>query len=291
MTTDLDMRAGSKTGQVRLRRTWLSISLAAAALGAAGAVAGLLWPDAIYDQETAALADAATAQDIVGLAVVSPLLVALGVRASRGALFAYLGWLGCLAFNVYNFAIYAFSVQFGPLFLVWVAVLGLSFFALAGGLATLDMAVVKAGFSNQSAAVPGWFLIAVGVLFAFLWLSEIVPDLRAGGPSASAADWRIPTNPVHVLDLAVFLPGVVTTGVLLLRRHRFGYATATGQLVWLALTCLPILLMPFVADARGHAPGWAVTVPIGIVLVAALGCLASMFRLAGGRQQRLMARD
>jgi hypothetical protein len=35
---------------------------------------------------------------------------------------------------------------------------------------------------------------------------------------------------VHVLDLAIFLPGVVTSGVLLLRRHRFGYATAVSQL-------------------------------------------------------------
>lgn len=274
--------ADADPGALRLRGLWLWISLAAAALAAAGNVAGLLWPEGIYDRETAALANAATAQDIVGLVLVAPLLVTLGVRASQGAHRAYLGWLGCLLFTVYNYAIYAFSVQFGPLFPVWVAVLGLSLFALVGGLSALDMAAVKACFADRSTAVPAWFLIVVGVLFAFLWLSEIVPELLAGRPSSSAADWRIPTNPVHVLDLAVFLPGVVTTGVLLLRRHPFGYATAAGQLVWLALTCLPILLTPFVADARGHEPGWAVTVPIGIVLVAALACLARLLRGAGG---------
>jgi hypothetical protein len=50
---------------------------------------------------------------------------------------------------------------------------------------------------------------------------------------------------------------VFTSGVLLLRHHPLGDATTTaaGQLAWLALTCLPILVTPFVANARGHQPG------------------------------------
>ena len=83
---------------------------------------------------------------------------------------------------------------------------------------------------------------------------------------------------MHVLDLALFLPAVVATGVLLLRRHPFGYATVVGQLVWLALTSLPILVTPFIAASRGHEPGWAVTVPIGVVVVAVLGVLGTTLR-------------
>jgi hypothetical protein len=41
-----------------------------------------------------------------------------------------------------------------------------------------------------------------------------------------------------------------------------GYATAAGQLVFLALTCLPILITPLVAALRGHAPAWAVVIPV-----------------------------
>jgi hypothetical protein len=267
------LRPESGPGVVRLPGLWLWLSLAAALLAAAGNGAGLLWPESIYNKETAALADAATAQDVVGLLPVTPLLVALGVWASRGSLWAYLGWLGCLAFTAYHYAIYAFSVQFGPLFLVWVAVLGLSVFALAGGLSAMDTDAVKAYFDGRAMPVPAWFLIIVGVMFAFLWLSEIVPDLLEGGSSRSASAWRVPTNPVHVLDLAIFLPGVVTSGVLLLRRHRFGYATAVSQLGWQALMCLPILVTPFIANARGHELGWAVLVPIGVVFVAALAVL------------------
>ena len=59
---------------------------------------------AIYGQETAALADAATAQDLVNLILVAPLLALLGWRAAA-VTWAYLTWLGCLSFTVYNYAI------------------------------------------------------------------------------------------------------------------------------------------------------------------------------------------
>ena len=130
------------------------------------------------------------------------------------------------------------------------------------------MPAIKQGFAGRAMPRPAWFLIVVAVLFVLLWLSEIVPSLLAGDPSRSARDWNVPTNPVHVLDLAFFLPAAVTSGILLLRRRPLGYATAAGQLVWIALTCVPILITPLVANARGHAPGWAVTLPNGVRLLA-----------------------
>ena len=111
-----------------------------------------------------------------------------------------------------------------------------------------------------------------------LWLSEIVPDLLAGRASTSADDWQVPTNPVHVLDLAFYLPAVIVSGVLLLRRHRFGYATAPAQLIFLELTCLPILVTPAIANAREHDPGWSVLAPIGVIAAATLVVLARFLR-------------
>lgn len=131
----------------------------------------------------------------------------------------------------YNYLIYAFSIHFGSLFLVWVAVLGLSTFDLVGALGTADMSLIKRRFAGQTMPGTAWFLIVVAALFVLLRLSEIVLDLLAGNPPRSASDWNVPTTPVHVLDLAFFLPAVITSGVLLRRRHPLGYATAAGQLV------------------------------------------------------------
>lgn len=110
-----------------------------------------------------------------------------------------------------------------------------------------------------------------------------MPDLLAGDASRSASDWNIPTNPVHVLDLALFLPAVVTSGVMLLRGHPAGYITAPGQLVFLALTCLPILVTPVIANARGHEAGWAVMLPIGIVLAGTVAVLWWTLRRASAK--------
>ncbi|PZS35765.1 MAG: hypothetical protein DLM58_03135 [Pseudonocardiales bacterium] len=242
---------------------------------------GLLAAGRIYDKETVVLSDASIAQDIVTLLVVAPVLALSALRARRGSMAALLCLPGILAFTTYNYVIYAFSIRFGPLFLVWVAVLGLSIFALIGVLATANMSAIKRRFAGRTMTGTAGFLITVAGLFALLWLSEIVPDLLAGNPSRSANDWKVPTNPVHVLDLAFFLPAVIVSGLLLRRRHPLGYATAAGQLVWLALTCLPILVAPLVANDRGHNVSWAVMIPIGVFLVASLAVLGQLLhRLA-----------
>jgi hypothetical protein len=203
-------------------------------------------------------------------------LLALGLR--RGSLAAFLCWPGVLAFTTYNYVIYAFSVHFGALFLMWVAVLGLSVFGLVGALVSADMPGIARRFGGRAMPGTAVFLIVIAGLFAMLWLREILSDLMAGNPSSSARDWQVPSNPVHVLDLAFFLPAVITSGVLLLRRHPFGYATAAAQLLWLALTCLPILVTPLVADHRAHQTAWAVMAPIGLFLVALLAVLGHLLR-------------
>ncbi|RAX47773.1 hypothetical protein DQ353_18545 [Arthrobacter sp. AQ5-05] len=239
-------------------------------LAVAGSITGLLVPARIYGKETATLFDAGIAQDLVNLFLVAPLTVVLAVLAVRGSSKAQLCLLGLLVFTAYNYAIYTFSIHFGPLFLLWVAVLGLAVFASAGTVATLNTTELKAMFARTPVRLPGWFLMVTAVLFALLWLSEIVPDLLAGRPSTSAASWNIPTSPVHVLDLAVLLPGVFATGLALLRRDWLGYATAAGALIFLGLTSLPILLTPFVAQAHGREPVWTIMAPMGIIILAVL---------------------
>jgi hypothetical protein len=54
---------------------------------------------------------------------------------------AYLGSIGVLAYSVYAYAIYVFDIHFGPLFIVYVAVFGLSIWALIAALASLDGAL------------------------------------------------------------------------------------------------------------------------------------------------------
>lgn len=240
---------------------------------------GLLRTGDVYGRETTDLLVIALAQDLVTFLVAVPLVLLLGARASRGSPEAFSCWLGGIGSLAYNYAIYAFSIQFGLLFLLWVAVLGLSTYALLGGLATIDVGAAGRRQAYRPLPLVGGVLVVVPLLFALLWLGEIVPDLLAARPSRSAALWRVPSNPVHVLDLAFLLPAVLVSGVALLRRRGLGYATAPGMLVLLGLTCLPILVTPLVAVARGVDPSWGAFAPVGAVLLVCLAALVHVLRV------------
>jgi len=181
--------------------------------------------------------------------------------------------LGAMAFTVYNYVIYTLSIHVGPLFLAWVAVLGLSLYALIGGLATVDPRSVGARFESAPRRTVGWFLIVVAGLFGALWLTSIVPALLSGQVPVAARDLGLPSSPVHVLDLAFFLPATFAAGVLLLRNRAWGYVLAPALLGFLALTGLPIMVTPFVAGQRGDSPAWAVLAPIATVTILSTGLL------------------
>jgi hypothetical protein len=252
---------------------WLSLSILAAFLAIAGNIIALSVPR-IYANLTAVFLPQAIAQDIASLAIVSPLWLILAILALRGSLRAYLLWLGVLTFTVYNYVIYTFAVPFGSLFLLWVAVFGLSIFALIGGVVSVNHEVVKSSFKSERAIkVIAWVLIVTGGLFALLWLSEDVPALLSGKTPQSVIDMAIPTNPVHILDLGFFLPAVIITGVMLLRQKPFAYTVTPVFLVFLILTGIPILVTPVVQSALGQTAGWGVFVPIGTLTVVLIGLL------------------
>jgi hypothetical protein len=252
---------------------WLWLSIGAALLAVVGSVIALSVPS-IYAGLTPAFLPQALAQDIANLAVVSPAWLILAALALRGSLRAYLLWLGVLTFTVYNYVIYTFSIPFGPLFLLWVAVLGLSLYALIGGVTAVEHKAVESSFTSRGAiTMIAWFLIVTAVFFGFLWLSEDVPALLSNAKPQSVLDMALPTNPVHILDLGFFLPAVIATGVMLFKKKPLAYSVALAFIVFLVLTGIPILLTPVVQAARGETAAWGVVVPIGILTVVLLGLL------------------
>jgi hypothetical protein len=248
-------------------RPWLRLSIGAAALAAVGSAIALRDVERFYGTLTTSFTDQAIAQDLVNLFFVSPLMALLAWRGLRNSLASYLVWLGFLTFTVYNYAIYAFSIDFGPLFLLWVAVLGMATFSLIGGASAVVPTGVANALGNRKERFTAVFLLLMTAVFAALWLSDIVPALVDGSTPESVLDVGLPTNPVHVLDLAFFLPAVGFVGWSLLQRHPLGYAAAPAMLVFLALTGLPVLTTVFVADHYGHDAAWQLLAPIGVITV------------------------
>ena len=254
-------------------RTWLWLSIVAAVLAILGNLIALS-VGRIYASLTPAFLPQALAQDIADLALIAPLWLILAALALRGSLRAYLLWLGVLTFTVYNYVIYTFSVPFGSLFLLWVAVLGMSLFSLIGGVVTMDHKTVASAFTSLRAVqVTAWFLIVTVVLFGFLWLSEDIPALLSNTKPQSIVDMAVPTNPVHILDLSFFLPAVMVTAICLIQKKAWAYSIAPAFIVFLILTGIPILITPVIQSAIGQTAAWGVVFPIGTLTVLLIGLL------------------
>jgi hypothetical protein len=225
----------------------------------------------------------AVGQDFISLIVVLPTLIITAFLANRGSLRARLVWLGALIYLVYTYLIAAFDNSFNSLFLVYVALLGCSLYALIGGLATTDMAGVKAGFAERTPIhAVSIYLAVLAVLFYVLWLSEIIPALEAGEIPQSIQNNGTPTNAVHVLDMAWILPAFGITAASLWRKKAFGYTLAGALLSYGVLLILAILSMVAVMVREGQPVVIPQVVIFGVLLAISLGMLVGYMKgLAG----------
>jgi hypothetical protein len=250
---------------------WLWLSVPIALLGISGSMAGILIPE-IYANETAGWQTQAIGQDIANL-VVLPVMLVLAVAAARGSVRALLAWAGTAVYAAYAYVIYAFAVHFGPLFLLYVAVLGLAVWALIGFFAGIDTARMPTSPAGRLNRFVSAFLILIAAGFALLWLSQDLPATLNGAPPKELRDAGLLTNPVHVVDLALFLPAAMLAGLLLRRGRAWGQVLAPIVLCAMAGISLGIVSLTIVAIAHGEEASPVVAAVLGLLGIAqALTC-------------------
>ncbi len=262
-----------------LRTTWpITLTWPLAALGAVVSAVGL-FADSSYDDDAAGWATQARAQDAVDLFVVLPLLVLAGLWLRRtGSVRALVIWLGALVSLAYAFAIYAFDMSYGPLFLPYVACLGLSAWALVGGARLLDAPALHehiAGHRDSRAA--GLVLAGIATLFYGLWLSVNVPAAIDGRVPPELAELGLPTNPVHVLDMALLLPACIVGGIALWRGRSIGAVLVPVLLV--ALLCITAGIEMIFAFQYADTRDATILAPAVTMLAPAIAAGWSLHRL------------
>lgn len=263
----------------------VTASMGVAVLVILASLLGLMgsWP---YEKETENWALQARGQDIGNLLAVVVLVVS-GFRMRCGSLEAAQLWMGTMFYLLYAYVVYAFAVHFGRLFLVYVVILGLVFYTLLAGFpAPAHRWAYSAGAGRTLAALV---LIITGLLFAILWLSDLVPATVSGRPPSSLVAAGLIVNPVHVIDLSVVLPGMVIIGVLVLRGNRAGSFLAVPALVFSVLMGASIVAAMILVVMSGETSALIPMVMVSVIVVASL--LAAVACLRGttalGRSQHV----
>jgi hypothetical protein len=254
---------------MRISKTALWLSVIDALLVLLASASGIFLKS-IYARETPSWAVQGIGQDIVNLVAVVVLLIA-AYFVNTGSVKAFLVWSGVLLYLLYAYIIYAFDVHFNSLFLVYVAILGLSFYALVSSVMHMHLDSLQASFSaNTKARAVSVFLLLLGIVFYLLWLREDIPALLIGNIPPSVTASNLPTNPVHILDLGLYLPAMLITALLLWRRKLLGYLLAGPLLVFSILTGTAILAIFLVTSSKGMPTSVGVEAFIAIIIVVSL---------------------
>jgi hypothetical protein len=256
--------------QKKYERLIIALSVPLALLLILVSSVGILTPD-FYSRETFNWATQCTAQDIADLFIISPLLIISSYLTYKESKAGMLIWSGIIVFLIYTFSIYCFAVHFNSLFIFYCLVFGLSVYSFAIFLYCRLTAVKRIGFSSKAPVKEtGIFLIFLGVLFYFLWLSEIVPAVISRSFPKGLTETGLLTNPVHVIDIAVCLPGLIITGILLLKKKHLAVMMATPLLVFCATMSVSILVLIIVMKMKGLDSDLTATAIMGTLTLISL---------------------
>jgi hypothetical protein len=224
-----------------------------------------------YARETANWKAQALAQDFFDLFLVTPLLIITSWLAYKNNRIALLLWAGTIVYIIYTFVLFCFAVHFNFLFLIYCLSLGLSFYAFLYFLfSQLEESIIDGFYGKMPIKTVGYFLIAMAVLFYALWLSEIVPANINNTTPKTITETGLITNPVHVLDLSVFLPGLIFVAINLLKKKPWGLVLTPVTLTFMTLMVIAISTMIVVMKMKGIAPDLSGAYIMGVLALFSL---------------------
>lgn len=192
----------------------------------------------LYKHMSAEVAIQGIAQDYVTLFIGVPLLLlsmSLSIKGFKRWNYIYTGVIGYF-FTTYLF--YLNIAMYNSMFLVYVALLGLTFFTLLLQI-TYQVSVELIVKENKVFNKAGIFLMINAVLIVLLWLSVILPPLFDGTIIPKAVE-HYTSLPVQGFDLAIFLPLSFVSGYLAWKSKPKGKYFAL--IYCIALTILMIAL-------------------------------------------------
>lgn len=251
------------------------------AILAAFASAGGLLLDGLY-RDNAFVKTTWLGNDAVTLFLAVPILVVAMVISARkdpkglqrplGS--AYLIWMGALDYMLYNYAFYLFGAAFNAFFLIYVALLGLSIFALIFGLVHLDVNEISRQFRERTPVkwIGGYFLFVASGL-GLVYLIQSIGFILSGQLPSIVTITEHPTNVVFALDLTLLIPWLVLGALWLMKRQPWGYVIAgiinvKGPLYTFILAVNSVLAMNAGLTNTNELPLWGTLTVLGLIASA-----------------------
>jgi hypothetical protein len=202
------------------RILWLITSL----FSLVASITGVLKP-AIYDKVVSVdLRPGALSQDLITIPAAIVLLV-LSFKAGEKSLKIQVVIFGILGYLFYGYGIYVIEQVYTSLYLIYMAIFGLSFWSLVYGIATMQRDVfnkVSVGTPVRMASISLCFITAT--VFTLLWISALLP-LMATRTKLTAL------YSVYILDLCFIMPAFAILAIMSIKKNGFGLVMTPAMFV------------------------------------------------------------
>jgi hypothetical protein len=217
----------------------------------------------LYFYDTVSSAAQMQGNDLIMLVLGLPLLAVSTWLAFRGSLRGRLLLAGTLGFFLYTYMSMSMETAYNSLFLVYIALFGLSMYALILTMLSFDLQDLPRHFSPRlPRGLIAGTLFAVGAFLFLAWIGRLVlPLLQHTTPPLE----NTTTLVIQAMDLVLVAPLAILGGVLLLRRSSWGYLLASVSVLKGLTMALGVSAMGINMSLHG-VPDSPVLVGIFIIL-------------------------
>lgn len=229
------------------------------------AAVGLMNPHIYQPFMPEALLIGLPVQDAVSLAA-APGLVAAMLLGRRGSVRALVLWAGLLVFVPYYYGFYVFDPAYTVVYPIYLALLGLGVYSLAGLLISIDLEAFAAQVDERMPV--RWIAVVLGMalLFVPIWGSQIAAGIATQQPSDA--------HLVFTMDLAFMIPAMTFAAVQVWRRQPVGYLLSGALLVKAAISGILLTGGSLRQMAVGIAVPWE---ELGLYLFLAVAGLGGLW--------------
>jgi len=199
-----------------------------------------LFGKGLYYKDSVSGASQAKAQDIVTLVIGIPLLAISLILSNKGSIKIKLLLTGTIGYFLYTYTSYSFLLVYNKFFLLYVALMSLSFFCFIINITSPELKELEKHFKpNFPKNYIGIFSIIIGVFIGLLWLGRILPSL---GKAPDELE-HYTTLVIQAMDLGFIVPVALLSGILILKSKSLGYLLSSIIIIKGATLLMAIVAM------------------------------------------------
>jgi hypothetical protein len=215
-------------------------------------------------------------QDMVTLFLAVPLLFLSYFKGIQGHGKKWeLVFTGVLLYYAYTYAFYMFAARLSFLYLFHLPIFGLSVIGLV--ISLIRLFETRPDYANKHAHIKGLaivYLLLISLLLTFLWTQDILSHLFDPEHQSDTPDGNPPLI-IYSLDLALIIPLMIASALLLMRKKNPGFIL--GGIMLVKTSVLGFALMAMALSMYFHELSPDLFLAVLWCVIGLLGTVLTIF--------------